>query len=151
MYWCLRYPFLTDRAYEDHGQQVRASESFAGPVDFETPNQLTRDSESFKKIYWQICPWYFKIYRPSKMFTGPGLLAVVFHKPWCRPSTTGDIVTVQWRDMIFLTHKTRFTRTDTGWPIPPFSAVGQKYVKLATKLTNAGLVQSKMKPKNTEM
>ena len=32
-------------------------------------------------MYWQIWPGCFKIYRPSKMFTGPGLLAVVFHKP----------------------------------------------------------------------
>ena len=30
-------------------------------------------------------PWCFKIYRPSKIFTGPGLLAVVFHKPWLWP------------------------------------------------------------------
>ena len=36
----------------------------------------------FKKMYWQIWPWCFKIYRPSKIFSGPGLLAVVFHKPW---------------------------------------------------------------------
>ena len=32
-------------------------------------------------MYWQIWPWCFKIYRPSKIFTGPGLLAVVLHKP----------------------------------------------------------------------
>ena len=32
-------------------------------------------------MFWQIWPWCFKIYRPSKIFTGPGLLAVVFHKP----------------------------------------------------------------------
>ena len=70
---------------KDHGQQARASENFAGPVDFETTRPdlpvhflkfqkpwLTKASESFKSI---------KIYRPSKIFTGPGLLAVVFHKP----------------------------------------------------------------------
>ena len=32
---------------KDHGQQARASENFAGPVDFETP-RLTRASESLK-------------------------------------------------------------------------------------------------------
>ena len=36
-------------------------------------------------MYWQIWPWCFKILRPSKIFTGPGLLAVVFHKPWLVP------------------------------------------------------------------
>ena len=34
-------------------------------------------------MYSQIWQWCFKIYRPSKIFTGPGLLAVVFHKPCC--------------------------------------------------------------------
>ena len=32
-------------------------------------------------MYWQIWPGCFKIYGSSKIFTGPGLLAVVFHKP----------------------------------------------------------------------
>ena len=48
---------------KDHGQQARASEKFAGPVDFETPRSdfpvhllnfqkpwLTRASESFKHV-----------------------------------------------------------------------------------------------------
>ena len=38
-------------------------------------------------MYWQIWPWCFEIYRPSKIFTGPGLLAVVFHKPWLKSIT----------------------------------------------------------------
>ena len=51
---------------KDHGQQARASENFAGLVDFETPGPdlpvhflnfqkpwLTRASESLK-MYWQI-------------------------------------------------------------------------------------------------
>ena len=79
---------------KDHGQQARASDNFAGPVDFETPRPdlpvhllnfqkpwLSRTYESLE-MYWQIWPWCFKIYRPGKIFTGPGLLAVVFHKPW---------------------------------------------------------------------
>ena len=33
---------------------------------------------AYERPLW---PWCFKIYRPSKIFTGPGLLAVVFHKP----------------------------------------------------------------------
>ena len=49
---------------KDHGQQARASENFAGPVDFETPRPDL--------------PVHFL---NSKIFTGPGLLAVVFHKP----------------------------------------------------------------------
>ena len=56
---------------KDHGQQARASENFAGPVDFETPRpDLPVHFLNFQK------PWL-----PSKIFTGPGLLAVVFHKP----------------------------------------------------------------------
>ena len=48
---------------KDHGQQARASENFAGPVDFETPRPdlpvhffnfqkpwLTRASESLKNV-----------------------------------------------------------------------------------------------------
>ena len=67
------FNMLAPGLMKDHGQQARASENFAGPV--------TRASESLK-MYWQIWPWCLKIYRPSKIFTGPGLLAVVFHKPW---------------------------------------------------------------------
>ena len=52
---------------KDHGQQARASENFAGSVDFETPRpDLQVHFLNFQK------PW----------LTGPGLLAVVFHKPW---------------------------------------------------------------------
>ena len=36
---------------KDHGQQARASENLAGPVDFETPRTgLTRASESLKNV-----------------------------------------------------------------------------------------------------
>ena len=35
---------------KDHGQQARASENFAGPVDFETPRPVTRASESLKNV-----------------------------------------------------------------------------------------------------
>ena len=41
---------------KDHGHQARASENFAGPVDFETPRPdlpvlvLTRASESLKNV-----------------------------------------------------------------------------------------------------
>merc|ERR1719239_1335114 len=33
----LSQPDLTSGLMKDHGQQARASENFAGPVDFETP------------------------------------------------------------------------------------------------------------------
>ena len=60
-----------------HGQQARASENFAGSVDFETPRP-------------DLPVHFLNFQTPSKIFTGPGLLAVVFHKPWlqvvcCRP------------------------------------------------------------------
>ena len=70
---------------KDHGQQARASENFAGPVDFETPrpdlpvhffNQkpwLTRAFESLAVVFQNL--------QAQEIFTGPGLLAVVFHKP----------------------------------------------------------------------
>ena len=35
---------------KDHGQQARASENFAGRVDFETPRPVTRASESLKNV-----------------------------------------------------------------------------------------------------
>ena len=55
----------------DHGQQARASENFAGPVDFETPRpDLPVHFLNFQKPCL------------TTDFTGPGLLAVVFHKPW---------------------------------------------------------------------
>ena len=50
---------------KDHGQQARASENFAGPVDFETPRpDLPVQFLNFHK------PWLTV-----------NLLAVVFHKP----------------------------------------------------------------------
>ena len=50
--------YLRPGLMKDHGQQARASENFAGPVDFETP-------------------------RPDlpEHFLNFQLLAVVFHKP----------------------------------------------------------------------
>ena len=56
----------------------------AGFVGFLLQPGLMKDLLNFQKVlkmYWQIWPECFKIYRPSKIFTGPGLLAVVFHKP----------------------------------------------------------------------
>ena len=51
--------------------------------------QINQGFWKFKKCtYWQIWPWCFKIYRPSKIFTGPGLLAVIFHKPWLKRELT---------------------------------------------------------------
>ena len=44
-------------------------------------------------MYWPIWPWCFKIYRPSKIFTGHGLLAVVFHKPSLPPVS---VAVVEW-------------------------------------------------------
>ena len=48
---------------KNHCQQARASENFAGPVDFETPRpDLPVRFLNFQKLWW--C---FKIYRPSKI------------------------------------------------------------------------------------
>ena len=66
--------YLQAGLMKDHGQQARAIENFAGPVDFETPRpDLPVYFLNFQK------PWL-----TSKIFTGPGLLAVVFHKPCSR-------------------------------------------------------------------
>ena len=81
---------------EHYGQLT--SENFAGPVNFETPRPdwpmqfltspliIFSHNNYFKnntKIGKNLAVVFFKIYRLSKVFPGPGQLAVVFHKPGC--------------------------------------------------------------------
>ena len=58
---------------KDHGQQVRASENFAGPVDFETPRpDLPVDFLNFQK------PWL----GPVKILRNNLQAQQIFHWPW---------------------------------------------------------------------